>query len=98
MAKLALVACGTLRDTQRLVWYANCCAELIRPETKLLGYDLIGLIVLLLAIWALVGILQSGASPVEKLIWVIIVLVMPLLGFILWYVIGPGTKAFPLRR
>jgi len=64
----------------------------------MLGYDLIGLIVLLLAIWALVGILQSGASPVEKLIWVIIVLVMPLLGFILWYVIGPGTKAFPLRR
>ena len=64
----------------------------------MLGYDLIGLLVLLLAIWALVGILQSSASPVEKLIWVIIVLVMPLLGFILWYVIGPGTKAFPLRR
>jgi len=62
------------------------------------AYDLIGLLVLLLAIWALVGILQSSASPVEKLIWVIVVLVMPLVGFILWYFIGPGTKAFPLRR
>ncbi len=61
-------------------------------------YDLIGLITLLLIIWALIGILQSGAPPVEKLIWVIIILVIPLLGFLLWYLIGPGSKAFPLRR
>ncbi len=61
-------------------------------------YDLVGLITLLLVIWALVGILQSGGTPVEKLIWVIIVLVMPLIGFILWYFMGPGSKEFPLRR
>ena len=61
-------------------------------------YDLVGLIELLLVIWALVAILQSAASPVEKLIWVIIILVLPLVGFILWYLIGPGSKAFPLRR
>jgi hypothetical protein len=64
----------------------------------MVGYDLMGVIVLLLAIWALVGILQSGAAPVEKLIWVIVVLVMPLIGFILWYLLGPGSKNFPLRR
>jgi hypothetical protein len=61
-------------------------------------YDLIGLIELLLVIWALIAILQSGAPPVEKLIWVIVILVLPLVGFILWYLIGPGSKAFPLRR
>ncbi len=61
-------------------------------------YDLIGIITLLLVIWALIGILQSGAPPVEKLIWVIIILVIPLVGFLLWYLIGPGSKAFPLRR
>ena len=61
-------------------------------------YDLIGLITVLLVIWALVGILQSGAQPVEKLIWVIIILVIPLLGFLLWYLMGPGSKAFSLRR
>ena len=61
------------------------------------GYDLVGIIVLLLVVWALVGILQSGAPPVEKLIWVIVVLVMPLIGFILWYLLGPGSKAFPLQ-
>jgi hypothetical protein len=60
-------------------------------------YGILSLIQLLLVIWALVGILQSSAAPVEKLIWVIIVLVMPLIGFLLWYLIGPGSKAFPLR-
>jgi hypothetical protein len=61
-------------------------------------YDIIGIITILLIIWALIGILQSSASPVEKLIWVIIILVIPLVGFLLWYLIGPGSKAFPLRR
>ena len=61
-------------------------------------YDIVGIITLLLVIWALIGILQSGASPIEKLIWVIIILVIPLVGFLIWYLIGPGSKAFPLRR
>jgi hypothetical protein len=61
-------------------------------------YDLVGFITLLLVIWALIGILQSGAPPVEKLIWVLIILIIPLVGFLLWYLMGPGSKAFPLRR
>jgi hypothetical protein len=59
---------------------------------------LIGLVELLLVIWALIGILQSGVQPVEKLIWVLIILVIPLVGFLLWYLMGPGSKEFPLRR
>ena len=61
-------------------------------------YNLIGLIELILVIWALIGILQSGAPPMEKLIWVVIILVIPLIGFILWYLMGPGSKGFPGRR
>jgi hypothetical protein len=61
-------------------------------------YNIAGVIVLLLDIWAMVSILQSGGTPVEKLIWVILILVLPLIGFILWYLIGPGSKTFPLRR
>ncbi len=57
-----------------------------------------GIIELLLVIWALIAILQSGVQPVEKLIWVIIILVIPLIGFLLWYLMGPGDKAFPLGR
>lgn len=62
------------------------------------GNDIIGLIALLLAIWAIIGTLQSSAEPVTKLIWVLIVLILPIIGFILWYLIGPGAKSLPGRR
>lgn len=55
-------------------------------------YDIAGVLVLLLDIWALVTIIQSGGTPAEKLIWVLIILFLPLIGFILWYLIGPGPK------
>lgn len=61
-------------------------------------YDLIGIITLLLTIWALIGILTSGVQPLEKLIWVLVVIIMPIVGFVLWYLIGPGKKSIPGRR
>ena len=61
-------------------------------------YDLIGILTLLLAVWALIGVLQSSVPPVEKLIWVVVIILMPLLGFLIWYLIGPGSKALPGRR
>jgi len=61
-------------------------------------YDIVGVITLLLVIWAIIGILQSGAEPVVKLIWVLIVLALPLVGFVLWFLIGPGSKSLPGRR
>ena len=63
-----------------------------------LAHDLIALIGLLLVIWAIVGIMQSGADSVTKLIWVLIVLILPLVGFVLWFLIGPGAKTLPGRR
>ena len=59
---------------------------------------LFGLVSLLLDIWAIVSIMQSGAPSVEKLIWVLIILFLPVVGFVLWYLIGPGDKTFPLSR
>jgi hypothetical protein len=61
-------------------------------------YDIGGVLVFLLDIWALIAILQSGGTPVERLIWVIIILVLPLVGFLIWYLIGPGSKRFPIGR
>jgi len=40
------------------------------------------------------NILQSSASNDKKLLWVIVVVLLPLLGLILWYFLGPrGGKA-----
>ena len=59
-------------------------------------YDIGGVLVFLLDIWALISILQSGGTSVERLIWVIIILVLPLVGFLIWYLIGPGSKRCPI--
>jgi hypothetical protein len=50
-----------------------------------------GLIVLVADVWALINILQSGADTGTKVLWVVLVIFLPVLGFILWYFIGPKT-------
>jgi hypothetical protein len=50
-----------------------------------------GLIVLVADIWAIVNIFQSGGSTGDKVLWTVLVLVLPILGFILWYFFGPRT-------
>ena len=53
-----------------------------------------GLIILIADIYAVVMILQSGARDVEKLIWALVVLLLPLIGLVIWYLAGPGKKPF----
>jgi hypothetical protein len=55
-----------------------------------IGYNGIwGLLVLAGDIWAIINIVQSSASNEKKLLWVLVVLLLPLLGLILWYFLGP---------
>lgn len=56
-------------------------------------YGLIGLVVLVLDIIAIVNIIQSGMDPVMKLVWVILVLALPVIGMVLWFVIGSKRVA-----
>ena len=55
------------------------------------GYGLWGLLVLVADIWAIVSILQSGADTGKKVLWTVLVIVLPVLGFILWFFLGPRT-------
>jgi succinate dehydrogenase/fumarate reductase cytochrome b subunit len=50
-----------------------------------------GFIVLIADVWAIVNILQSGASTADKVLWTVIVILLPILGFILWFFLGPRT-------
>ena len=50
---------------------------------------IIGLLILIADVWAIVNVFQSGASTGKKVIWVIIILVFPLLGLVVWYFAGP---------
>ncbi len=53
-----------------------------------------GLIILIADIYAVVMILQSGARDVEKLIWALAVILLPLIGLVIWFLAGPGKKPF----
>jgi hypothetical protein len=50
---------------------------------------LIGLIVLIFDVVAIIKILNSKASGGARILWCLLILVLPVLGLILWYVAGP---------
>jgi hypothetical protein len=50
-----------------------------------------GLIVLIADVWAIVNIFQSAADTGKKVLWTVLVIILPVLGFILWYFLGPKT-------
>ena len=56
-------------------------------------YSLIGLVILVLDIIAIVSILKSSADTGTKLLWVVLVILLPLVGMILYFLMGPGRKA-----
>ena len=57
-----------------------------------MGYSLWGVLVLIGDIWAIINILQSSASNEKKLLWTIVVVLLPLLGLILWFFLGPRDR------
>ncbi len=52
-----------------------------------------GLILLALDIWALVSIIGSGASTGRKVLWSLLVIMLPLVGLIIWFFAGPRSAA-----
>lgn len=50
------------------------------------------LLILIADIFAIVMILQSAAKDLEKLLWSLLVVILPLVGVIVWYLAGPGRK------
>ena len=50
---------------------------------------LLGLIILVLDIWAVVKIVQGGAETGIKVLWIVVIVLLPVLGLILWLLLGP---------
>ncbi|SDU35122.1 PLDc N-terminal domain-containing protein [Nitrosomonas ureae] len=48
-----------------------------------------GLILLVLNVWAIVKVVQSSASTGNKVLWIVLILLLPIIGLILWYFLGP---------
>ena len=50
-----------------------------------------GLIALIITVYVIVKIVGSSASTGHKVLWIVLVLVLPLLGVILWWFLGPKS-------
>ncbi|WP_428562139.1 PLDc N-terminal domain-containing protein [Pseudolabrys sp.] len=49
---------------------------------------LLGLIILVADIWAIVKILQGGGSTGSKVLWIVLILILPVVGLVLWLLLG----------
>ncbi|ATG40431.1 PLD nuclease N-terminal domain-containing protein [Phaeobacter piscinae] len=59
-----------------------------------MGYSLLGLIILIADLYAIYQVLTSGASTAAKVVWTLVILVLPVIGLIAWLIAGPrGDKA-----
>ncbi|HSX52439.1 MAG TPA: PLDc N-terminal domain-containing protein [Cellvibrio sp.] len=50
---------------------------------------ILGFILLVCIVYAIVKTAQSGASTGTKVLWIVVLLLLPFIGFILWLLFGP---------
>lgn len=48
-----------------------------------------GFILLVADIWAIVSVFQSRTTTGKKVFWIVLVLILPVIGLILWFLAGP---------
>lgn len=53
------------------------------------SFGIVGLIILVLDIYAIVKVLGSTASAGAKTLWILLIFFLPVLGLILWALMGP---------
>lgn len=58
---------------------------------------ILGIIIFALDVWAIASIINSDAAGTSKIIWVLIVAVFPVVGFIIWWLAGPKANYNRLR-
>ena len=55
-------------------------------------FSLIGLVILILDIIALVSLLKSGADTATKILWALLIILLPFIGMVLYFLMGPGRR------
>ena len=53
---------------------------------------LLGIVWLMIVIWAIIRTAESTASPLSKFLWILILLFFPCLGLLIWLLLGPSRR------
>ena len=51
-------------------------------------FPLLGLVILVLDIWAIIRIIGGEGDGAKKLLWVLLILFLPVVGLLLWYLLA----------
>ncbi|MCC6659266.1 MAG: PLDc N-terminal domain-containing protein [Phycisphaerales bacterium] len=55
--------------------------------------SLIGILVLVLDVIAIISVLGSGATTAAKLLWILLIVLLPVVGMVLYFLLGPGPRS-----
>ena len=54
---------------------------------------ILGLIILIADVWAIIKTVQSPATTGVKVIWTVVILLLPVLGLLIWLLAGPRSAS-----
>jgi hypothetical protein len=52
-----------------------------------------GILILIADLYAIVSVVSSNRSVSAKVLWILLVLLLPVLGWIIWFFFGPRAKS-----
>lgn len=58
----------------------------------------LGLLILIFNIYAILNVARSAASSLTRVVWIALILMAPIVGFILWLFLGPREERSLFRR
>ncbi|RJK97434.1 hypothetical protein D3P06_16470 [Paracoccus aestuarii] len=53
---------------------------------------LFSIIVFVLNVWAIAQIINTNAAMQSKLLWIALILILPVVGFVIWWFAGPKAN------
>lgn len=55
-------------------------------------YGFTGFIILVLDLWAIISVINSPRDVGAKVLWTLLILILPVIGFIIWAIAGPRAR------
>ena len=52
---------------------------------------ILSVFILIAEVWAILNVAQSRVTTQIKTIWILVILLLPVLGVVIWYFAGPKT-------
>lgn len=56
-----------------------------------MGY-IFGVIIFVLDVWAIASVINTNESTGTKVLWIALIAILPVVGLILWYFMGPKAN------